>query len=328
MASLTTSCPICHAPLARGQSSCDICGAELRWQGIAPPFWYIPLVVLLTLGAGLALGFGIFKSLTNTRLSAWLPRFDSRPSVSTSNATPTPLIAFNANDPNLLTATIPAPTTSEQLNVEATQTSLTLTQTPFFMAEALSTSTATPTLVPSPTATATSTLTVSPSATPTPTRRPSPTPCAVQVAGQFRSLHEQAGGVMSGCPTGNTFTRVGAWEPFQKGEMIWVGEPDGTQGMIYVLYQNGQWQEYYDGFTEGDPEEAGYTPPSGLLEPRRGFGKIWRDELGASSATLGWATQPETGVRITAQSFNGTGIMIEFNGRKYYLPDGKQWLSE
>ncbi|HSJ54071.1 MAG TPA: hypothetical protein VLC52_10050, partial [Anaerolineae bacterium] len=58
----------------------------------------------------------------------------------------------------------------------------------------------------------------------------------------------------------------------------------------------GQWTELleqWDGVT--DPDGVGLTPPPGLFEPKRGFGWLWRTELGGPSSQLGWAREEEKG---------------------------------
>ena len=60
-----------------------------------------------------------------------------------------------------------------------------------------------------------------------------------------------------------------------------------------------------------DPESGGLAPPAGLLEPIRGFGKVWRENQAVQDA-LGWATGIEQGNVATAQDFS--------NGRMLYIP--------
>ncbi|MBC8100121.1 MAG: hypothetical protein H7Y11_11810 [Armatimonadetes bacterium] len=107
-----------------------------------------------------------------------------------------------------------------------------------------------------------------------------------------------------GCPVGVppvTLVRVGASQLFEFGLMAWVS---GAPSEIYVFYTNGTFQRHPDTFTEGvDPASNGETPPSaGLIEPVRGFGKIWRMYPEVRSG-LGWATQPETAATATTLNF-------------------------
>lgn len=99
-------------------------------------------------------------------------------------------------------------------------------------------------------------------------------------------------------------------------------------GMIYVAYYSGNWQEYRDHWVDGMPDRAGYQPPSGLIEPRRGFGYVWSNRLGGPSATLGWALQDETGSAFgLVQNFANGAAIIRFPQQvTVFFPDGKRWV--
>ena len=81
--------------------------------------------------------------------------------------------------------------------------------------------------------------------------------------------------------------------------MIWRGD-DHT---ILVLLDNGAWQRFDDRWQEGQPAaDPGLAPPAGLLQPVRGFGKVWREQLGGPNAATGWATRPEEAMAGTVQT--------------------------
>jgi hypothetical protein len=106
-----------------------------------------------------------------------------------------------------------------------------------------------------------------------------------------------------GCPVGTpptTASFAGASQMFQGGSMIWVGEQPGA---IYAFYSNGTFHRFDDTFDPAiDPESGGETPPTGFLEPVRGFGKVWRTfEL--TRTTLGWALAGEASITVVAQDF-------------------------
>jgi hypothetical protein len=163
------------------------------------------------------------------------------------------------------------------------------------------TRTETPTLTPtasvsSPTPTRTETPTLTPTRTKTPTPSPTspppppPTPCGIKPSGKFYSVW-QANQKRLGCPIREieVFT---AEQPFENGFMFWR---EDKPPYIYVLHNKGIWHRYTGTFKQGDPEVAGYSPPPGLQEPRRGFGQVWRDELGGPDSEIGWATYHEQG---------------------------------
>jgi hypothetical protein len=84
------------------------------------------------------------------------------------------------------------------------------------------------------------------------------------------------------------------------------------QPVIYVLYENGTYERYDDTYTSGDPT-AGETPPSGLVRPLLGFGKVWMEHPPVR-ATLGWATDVEMPGPGRFQLFTG-GAMIWLSQR-------------
>jgi hypothetical protein len=60
--------------------------------------------------------------------------------------------------------------------------------------------------------------------------------------------------------------------------------------------KSGEWLIFVDDWQEGaDPEsDLSLTPPEGLSQPVRGFGKVWRVRLTDQQRTaLGWATGDE-----------------------------------
>ena len=96
---------------------------------------------------------------------------------------------------------------------------------------------------------------------------------------------------------------------------------------IYALRNDGTWQAYPDTWQAGvHPESWGYAPPAGLYEPIRGFGKLWREQLGGPGGAFGWGTEPERGLSGTVQAFQ-KGVMLE-NERKdiYVLFNTGAWV--
>jgi hypothetical protein len=86
-----------------------------------------------------------------------------------------------------------------------------------------------------------------------------------------------------------------AEQVFEHGRMFWV-EP--TQ-QIWVLVIDGTgrgvWTVYEDTFEEGQPEsDPSIVAPPDLLQPMRGFGKLWRENPEVREE-LGWAVTPEFG---------------------------------
>jgi len=90
-----------------------------------------------------------------------------------------------------------------------------------------------------------------------------------------------------------------AQQHFEHGRMIWMQSltlrDQTTGGVIFVLYDTGQFARYNDTWTEGQPEsDPAIVPPAGLQQPIRGFGKLWRENADIQT-DLGWALSAEVG---------------------------------
>ncbi len=112
-----------------------------------------------------------------------------------------------------------------------------------------------------------------------------------------------------GCPSGNppdTVQVQTAYQVFERGTMLWIA---GSPNQIYALFSDGTYQRFADSFDENvDPESGGEIPPSGLREPTRGFGKVWRTFANVKG-NLGWALTIEIADSATSQAFT-RGIML------------------
>ncbi|GAB4569025.1 MAG: hypothetical protein Kow0047_22120 [Anaerolineae bacterium] len=142
--------------------------------------------------------------------------------------------------------------------------------------------------LPSPTPTAT------PSATPTPPPTPTPTVpatgCAVPFHASFAARLRDPGWVEQvGCPVMEATRASALFQRFERGQMILRQD----MRLVYIIYDNQTWRTVEDTWQDGDPvEDPTLTPPSGLRQPQRAFGKVWR-ELTDVQEALGWATSEE-----------------------------------
>jgi hypothetical protein len=147
-----------------------------------------------------------------------------------------------------------------------------------------------------------------PTPVPVPTSVPEPTtvPIGCDVAAvRFQAVWQQAQARL-GCPRQVAEQAYLAEQPFEQGRMVW----DSSDRQIYVLLQQGTWQAYQDTWAEGQPDwDPALVPPDGRHQPVRGFGKVWREQLGGPQAAIGWALGPEGGLDGWRQSFEG-GLLI------------------
>jgi hypothetical protein len=124
------------------------------------------------------------------------------------------------------------------------------------------------------------------------------------------------------CPSTAPFAVAAAIQPFERGAMLWLAdnpvvfriEAEVIGGPRIVVIRNDSFRLFPDRFEEGQPEQLGLVPPApGLLEPRRGFGKVWREQQAAGVTEtvktvpdeIGWATEPERGFTALMQGFHG-----------------------
>ncbi len=113
-----------------------------------------------------------------------------------------------------------------------------------------------------------------------------------------------------GCPTDEQITiPTIAEELFQGGHAFWRSDTDE----VYVVYDRikengakmdtGRWQTAGNNKWDGsNPDGVGMSPPTGFVEPKRGFGWLWRNYLGGESGPLGWALDKEYGLDNVGQA--------------------------
>jgi hypothetical protein len=116
-----------------------------------------------------------------------------------------------------------------------------------------------------------------------------------------------------------------AEQVFEHGRMFWIrhtrqiwvmeASPDDPNG--------GDWLCYNDTFLEGEQEvDPSLIPPEGLFQPRRGFGKLWRNHPEIREV-LGWGLTPE--FELTSNYLYIAGGTVE-NGQ-YIIGPGEHRLT-
>jgi hypothetical protein len=91
------------------------------------------------------------------------------------------------------------------------------------------------------------------------------------------------------------------------------------------LYDDDQygprWAVYVDEWIEGEPEDdPTIIPPTGLYQPARGFGLVWRQRPDVRDR-LGWAIDQETGFSTIIQHT----MLFKYNSTYLHAPDGNVW---
>ncbi len=133
---------------------------------------------------------------------------------------------------------------------------------------------------------------------------------------------------LSAFPTETRAQLYIAHQDFEHGYMFWIS----TIKQIWVLYYGpgdnskaGEWQSYADTFVDGEPEmDPNLNPPQpDRYQPKRGFGKLWRNTPDVKNA-LGWATTPEFGLNTTY--VYQAGGYLDSND-KYVARPGKHFIT-
>lgn len=116
------------------------------------------------------------------------------------------------------------------------------------------------------------------------------------------------------CAAGPFAVSPSASQSFERGLMIWMG----AENKIYVLFDDKKqpgWMVYADEFKDGMPDrDASLQPPTGLNQPVRGFGLIWRTKEKVRDR-LGWALDSENGFEASYQRDNSPAQAIYIRGR-------------
>ncbi len=101
-----------------------------------------------------------------------------------------------------------------------------------------------------------------------------------------------------------------AEQVFQGGRMFWLQPNQEIWVMVNAAgaTDHGEWLTFPDMFVEGELEvDPDITPPVDGIQPRRGFGKLWRENLEIRDA-LGWGITQEFGL-VTTYEYRPGGFL-------------------
>ena len=216
------------------------------------------------------------------------------------------------------TATVSQPTALPTATNAQAPTSAAPTPLPTAAATVVPTTTSTPLpTAPPPTATP-----LPPSPTPVP---PTPT-CALPADAQLAPAWDRT---RLGCATAGSAVIWAAWEPFERGYMLWRSDTDS----VYVLNMQdgtnlsaGTWQLRAERWDGSNPDGIGLSPPPGLYEPVRGFGWLWRTYLGGPGSQVGWARDEEKGFCANMQPFE-SGLVFGSSTVTYCQDELFNWAT-
>ena len=163
----------------------------------------------------------------------------------------------------------------------------------------------------------------SPSPTVIATPSPTPTPCTLNPATVFADAYPQASACL-GCAVADAVEITLGEQVFERGRMFWQGD----ERVIYVLFADGTWLSFPDTYSDDEPPaDPTLVPPPGLQQPVRGFGKVWREQLGGPDSAIGWAREGEHGYRGWWQPFSGGLMLTGGDGTVYALCADGTWES-
>ena len=112
---------------------------------------------------------------------------------------------------------------------------------------------------------------------------------------------------------------------FEQGRMFWLQPTKEIWVLLLTEENGGTWTVYKDTFEDGEMEfDPDTTPPEGLYQPERGFGKLWRENPEIREQ-LGWAITPEFGY-VSGYEYHPGGA-VNTNGEYIAGPGYHVWYS-
>jgi hypothetical protein len=168
-----------------------------------------------------------------------------------------------------------------------------------------------------PTVTASATLEPS-----TPTFTPEP-PCTLQVDSRLLAAYNAVGGrTRLGCAKAGAVDEQWGFQQYEHGSMFWRG-PKTT---IYAGQADNSYSIYTDDWNSSLPERTCDHPaPSGLMQPKRGFGLVWckYDDL---RAALGFAIAEEYPAQSVVQEFVKGIVAVQAGGDAFVFFNDNTWM--
>lgn len=130
--------------------------------------------------------------------------------------------------------------------------------------------------------------------------------CLVNVDPSFRGRWTLAN---LGCPEAPAATVWSAWQPFERGSMLWRSDTSVT----YVFPDGRGWLQVSSSGTRVVESSRGDPPSDDLLAPTFDFGQIWTTQERIFDS-LGWATDVENGFCAVIQDFEDGFLLNSTEG--------------
>jgi len=132
------------------------------------------------------------------------------------------------------------------------------------------------------------------------------TPCPIPINPALSNLLKNRGDVRQalGCPQAPANTIPAAWQPFERGTMLW--RADSHQ--IIILGPNNGWRTTGTTWPESHPQPPSDNIPNGLFQPMGPFDNLWTHQPQVRNA-LGWGVAPQESFDALIQKF-ATGSQI------------------
>jgi hypothetical protein len=145
--------------------------------------------------------------------------------------------------------------------------------------------------------------------------------CSQPAAGEFAGAWTDQVRERIGCPLGPASVTDAAFEPFERGRMIWRKDAR----LHYAIADDGGWRSYADIWVEGLPDFScpDVAPSASPPTPLRGFGQIWCQNADVRER-LGNATDREWAERMAVQAFE-RGAMIQTGQGTFVLFADGSW---
>lgn len=153
---------------------------------------------------------------------------------------------------------------------------------------------------------------------------------ACPTAGEETIAVTQRAAVPLGCAVSPMFTSPTPFQRFQGGVMLHLrgvyALQYGPAALRGVPLDGGTWSGARDTYREPEPAQAGLGAPPGLIEPRLGFGKVWRERYGGPDGPFGWALEDEATSDASWQLFERGIVVVTRAGEGLVLyHEGRVW---